>query len=481
MARDLILAFDIGTSSLRTALFDSRGGRVEGSLAQLQYPLRTNAEGQAELDPVVLEKAARACLAKTIAAFRESKNGDRILAAGASCFWHSLLATDAKGAPLSPVYTWAESRCKTAAETLRGKMDERAYHQSSGAMLRASFWPAKLAWLKQIQPVLLQKAAFWLSPADWLFSRFCTTWHPSYSMASGTGLFHREANDWDPALLRRFGVKAAQLGKISDAPLSARPELAKSFPELVETKWFPPIGDGAASNLGCGATMSGLAAINFGTSAAIRVISTAKNPRVPFGLFAYRVDAKRWLIGGAISNAGNLRAWALQTLQLPDDEGLEKALQKTEDTGLTALPFLAAERAPTWPEGVAATLTGFNLSSSAVEIFVALTEASYLRLAQIGLSLKKDIVKGPLKVTLSGGLLKSPASVQRLTDALGCPISANPEPEGSLRGAAVFAIEQLGKRLSASRPGRTYRPNPARHRLARQLLERQKRLEAKFS
>jgi len=481
MARDLILAVDIGTSSFRTALFDTQGRRVVGTLSQQTYRLRTNPEGQAELDPAVLETAARQCLAGTLQAFRDRKNGGRIIAAGASCFWHSLLAVDAAGRPISPIYTWAESRCRTAAEALRKRLDETAYHQTTGAMLRASFWPAKLAWLKKCQPVLFKKAAAWLSPADWLFSRLCVSWHPSFSMASGTGLFNRQTNDWDDALLRRFGLTRKQVGTISDAPLASNARLIEAFPELAETKWFPPIGDGAASNLGCGAAEPGLAAINFGTSAAIRVISRAARPRVPFGLFAYRVDAERWLIGGAISNAGNLRAWALQVLQLPDDRKLEKELAKNVGSPIVALPFLAAERAPSWPEAVPAALTGFNLSTTAVDLFSALTEASYLRLAQIGRLLQEHIVKRPLKVTLSGGLLKSPASMQRLTHALGRPISANLEPEGSLRGAAVFAIEQLGRKAPPSRLGRVYRPDAKLHQAARRQLEKQVRLEQRFA
>src|SRR6266478_4856016 len=98
--------------------------------------------------------------------------------------------------------------------------------------------------------------------------------------------------------------------------MSAR--LARRFPELREALWFPAIGDGAASNLGSGATKTGLAALNCGTSAAIRLVSRVPQARAPFGLFDYRVDAERALIGGAVSNAGNLRAWCLRELNLPD-------------------------------------------------------------------------------------------------------------------------------------------------------------------
>ena len=45
-----------------------------------------------------------------------------------------------------------------------------------------------------------------------------------------------------------------------------------AFPELRDVPWYPAIGDGAASNLGSGAVHPGVAAINIGTSAALRVI-----------------------------------------------------------------------------------------------------------------------------------------------------------------------------------------------------------------
>src|SRR5690606_13653907 len=98
------------------------------------------------------------------------------------------------------------------------------------------------------------------------------------------------------------------------------------FPELRAARWIPAIGDGAANNLGAGATKPGLAAINFGTSGAVRIVRSSGKPRAPFGLFCYRIDAQRFLVGGAISNAGGLRAWCLEHLRLPEEDALEAQL-----------------------------------------------------------------------------------------------------------------------------------------------------------
>jgi gluconokinase len=77
-----------------------------------------------------------------------------------------------------------------------------------------------------------------------------------------------------------------------------------------------------------------------------------RDARAPLGLFCYRVDAERYLVGGAISNAGNLRAWCMRELRLPDDAAIEAELAKRPGpcVGLTVLPFWTAERAPRWNE-----------------------------------------------------------------------------------------------------------------------------------
>ncbi len=88
----VILAFDIGTSSLRTALFGSSATLVAGSNASRAYTLTTEREGQAELDPQELMEAARDALGETLAG-----SDLPIVAVGASSLWHSLVGLDAQG------------------------------------------------------------------------------------------------------------------------------------------------------------------------------------------------------------------------------------------------------------------------------------------------------------------------------------------------------------------------------------------------
>lgn len=480
MGTPLILALDLGTSSTRAAFFDVAGTRLVATTVQQNYPLVTSADGGAELEPGVLLGAARKCIEGVMQKYRTDSTvrGRPVLAVGVSSFWHSLVGVDGRGSPITRVITWADSRCRKDAAELREKMGEKKAHSLTGCMLRASFWPAKLKWLKRTDPKLFGRVKQWMSPAEWLQMTLLGDASCSISMASGTGLFNPTKLKWDPSLLETCGITPENLRTVSDEPTPTHGELAEQFAELRGVPWYPAMGDGAASNLGCGATKEGFAAINVGTSAAIRVLHERKEATAPLGLFAYRVDAQRYVAGGAVSNAGNLRAWCLREFKLPDEATIEKYM--TEHPGpsatLMVLPFWTAERAPTWNEEATGMIHGLTQHTTSLELLHAITEATYQRLARIADLLIGETEKAP-KLVVSGGIQRSAQAIQRLADALNHPVYPNEEMEASIRGAAIFAIEKLGMPTPITKLGTAIKP---RTKFARQYAEarvRQQRYE----
>jgi gluconokinase len=478
-----ILALDIGTSSTRAAVYDATGTRFLETTAQFAYPLRTDPGGRAELDPRAIERAVEAAIKKALRAWRRKKHGP-IAAVGVSCFWHSLLGLDARGRPITPIYTWADSRCRHDAEKLRRRSGERAIHARTGCMARASFWPAKLLWLRRTQPRLFRRVVRWVSPAEWIQEQWCGRATSSLSMASGTGLLDGHTLRRDRRLLVRCGLGETKLNPLSDEPGRISAARARRHPELAEAIWYPALGDGAASNLGSGATRPGYAAINVGTSAALRVVVKdglrRSGPLAPFGLFAYRVDARRRLVGGAVSNAGNLRAWALRELNLPRDPARLESLLRVRSgpaEELTLLPFWMAERAPTWPEEMPSAVIGITQATSALDLLQALQEATYHRLAQIADEVAKA-ARRRLRCIVSGGIRHSPEALQRLANVLGRPVYVSDEPEASLRGAACFALERLGHATATLKFARVIRPDHTAARAYLRARQKQIRLEA---
>lgn len=419
-----VLALDFGTSSARSAIFDQGGFRVENSTRQFTYPLRTAADGTAELDPAIVLRTTRKLL-----------NKHQVVAIGISCFWHSLIGCADDGTPLTPIYTWADSRCAADARALRARIAEKQIHARTGCMLRPSFWPAKLAWLKRTQPALFRRVKRWIGPAEWLIWQLSGELRSAHGMATATGLYNQTTCAWDSRMLRECDLTLAHMAPISDAPV-----------QINGIAVYPAIGDGAANNLGVGATKPGLAAVNFGTSAAIRIVRTRGPARAPFGLFCYRIDEQRFLIGGAITNAGGVRAWCVEQLRLPDEATVERELAARPGPHpyLQTLPFWMTERAPSWRDDLSGAIVGIRQATTAIDLLQAITESTYQRLALIAERVPGS--HGPLQILVGGGLQRSPASFQRLADCLGKPLIAADEPETSLRGAAIFALEKIGCR-----------------------------------
>ncbi len=481
MALPLVLAIDLGTSSTRTAFFDATGRRLVQTTAQQAYPLLTSPDGMAELEPGALLGAVKMCIAESLRLRRMDATLKNLPLAGIgmSCFWHSMVGCTAKGEAITRVITWADSRCREAAAELRRKLDEKETHARTGCMLRASFWPARMRWLKERDERLFLRVAQWMSPAEWLQLQLVGDANCAIGMATGTGLFNPTTLTWDAGMLKIAGITEKHLRKLGDDPVHVAGALALEHPELKGLPWFPGIGDGAASNLGCGATKPGLAAINVGTSAAIRVMREGKEASAPFGLFCYRVDKSRMLVGGAVSNAGNLRAWCMRELRLTDGPELETALAaRPEPThGLVVLPFWTAERAPTWNEDATGAIHGIRQSTTALDMLQAITEATYHRIASISDLLFADEKTAP-KIIVSGGIQKSTSALQRLCNVIDQTVFPSDEPEASLRGGAIYALEKLGYPITHSKLSQGLRPTGKCARLYAAEREKQKRVEA---
>jgi gluconokinase len=168
---------------------------------------------------------------------------------------------------------------------------------------------------------------------------------------------------------------------------------------------------------------------------------------VPRGLWAYRLDRCRAVLGGALSNGGNLLRWVWETTGTePAGETTEAALQLPPDaTGLTFLPFLAGERSPSWYNDATGVIAGLTLATAPSHLLRAAMEAIAYRLADIYESLI-PLAAPDHQVLVSGaGILNLPGWLQIIADTLGHDLIAmERDDESTSRGAAVVAAEQAG-------------------------------------
>ena len=469
----VVLALDVGTSSCRASLYDLQARPVGGRVAQIQYSPRITPEGGAELDPETLFNNLCAVVDQAVRSVREP-----VLAVGASTFWHSLLGVDASGAPVTPLFLWLDGRARGEMAGLREQLDEREVHARTGCVLHWTYWPARLRWLRRTEPDLFRRVDRWISFGEFFQQRLTGATTVSRSMASGTGLLDVHTGEWYAPVLDLLGLDPRQLGKLAalnDGSTTSR------WPTLKRVLWLPAVGDGACSNVGAGCASPEHLALMVGTSGAERAVwSPPADFCIPWGLWCYRVDEQRVVMGGALNDGGSLVDWLGHTLRVADVHRAEDEVADLvpDSHGLTVLPLWGGERNPGWADDARGAIVGLRLSTSPAAIVRACLEAVALRFATIDGLLGQALPNANEVIATGGALLHSKTWMQIMADALGRPLLASAEAEASSRGAAVLALEAAGAAPPNTEPVITARFEPVAEHTEqyRAAAERQRRL-----
>jgi gluconokinase len=443
----VILAIDIGSSSVRAAFFDPTGKLLPKTLVKIERKLKATASGGSEIDARV---AFRQVVAAIDGALERAPNAE--ITHVASCtFWHSLMGIDDAGKPTTSVYGWAENQSREFVATLRKKLDERETHNRTGARFHSSFWPAKLLWLQGRNPtgresVASAETSHWISIGDYITLKLSGELATSISIASGTGIFNLRENKWDDKLLRFLKVKRSQLPTIAPDSRTFRinNKFAKRWPRLANAEWFLPTADGATNNVGSGCVASDTAALMVGTSGAMRVILREPPKTIPDGLWCYRVDHRRAILGGALSDGGGLLDWMRTNLNLPKNAESIIAKRLPAKSSITVEPYFAGERSTGYDENATGSILNLTMANHAVDVYQAAMEAIAGRFAEI---LRQIETVTPVRnlVASGGALHNSPAFTRIIENTLGREITLSTTPEASMRGAVLLALETIGK------------------------------------
>jgi gluconokinase len=464
---------------VRAALYDLRGRVLPETMVKNERQLTATDDGGAEID--ALEALAQIETAIDDVLEKSKNVKGEISTVAASSFWHSLIGIDGRGKPTTKVFGWADTRSHEFVEVLRENLDEKKVHNRTGARFHSSFWTAKLLWLKKDFPKIFTKTDKWLSFSDFLELRFFGEAATSVSMASATGIFDLRKCVWDNELVSFLGITTGNLPRIAkrSETFTLQKKYAARWTRLQDAEWFPAIGDGAANNIGAGCVEKSKAALMIGTSGAMRVAYRGKIPaKIPAGLWCYRIDRERIIIGGALSDGGGLYRWLKENLQLneDDDKTENEIAERVPDAhGLTFLPFLAGERSTGYHETARGAVLGLNAATDTIDIVQAALESVAYRFAEIYEQLGKVLeIK---EIIASGGALRaSPVWTQIICDVFGQKMSLPDTREASSRGAVLLALEQVGKIEDISKlktpQGTKFNFNKKRHQIYGQARKR---------
>lgn len=203
-------------------------------------------------------------------------------------------------------------------------------------------------------------------------------------------------------LVHAAGFRAAAVVGRADSEVTA--EDRECWPAFATAAWFPALPEGAGALLGSGCVSRERFALVLGPGCMIGTVS--ETPVNTEGLTCAPIDSKRWMISGVSPEASAAYASLKHAVRGSLEKYLENAA--SDDPQLAALDLAAR------------------------------------RLREVYESLSRSV--GTPEEVIAGGeaLLKAPSLSHRFLDALGVPLTLSTEPEPAGRGAAVWALEQIG-------------------------------------
>ena len=456
--REWILSVDVGTSSVKATIFNGEVELVRE--ASSSYPLIQAQVGFVEQDPQRVLEAFHQAIQQVLSGITNCPNVIVL-----STAMHSLVAIDEFDQPITHLVTWADQRAEGEAEQLRSNTQGNSLYQKTGTPIHAMSPLVKLAWFRENEPEIFQRAKLWADLKSLILFDLLGEWVIDESLASATGLYNLFTRDWDQEAMEWCGVTREQLPRLvktTDILGCIRNELIGKLGLGENIRVVAGASDGALANLGVGAVYPGSLAISIGTSGAAR--GMVNEPKLdPHGrLFCYHVDGSHYIVGGPINNGGILLRW-LQGILFDRGEPLKGLISESELThtfyeqmnqgvnkvapgsdGLFCLPYLTGERAPFWRGDLSGSFWGLRLNHSRDHLVRAVLEGTCYQLNSV-VELLANLTGPVSEIRATGGFTKSEVWVKILADVLGKPLGILEHAQGSALGGAFLAWHALGQ------------------------------------
>ncbi len=434
----MILAVDIGTSSVKAGLFDRKGA----CLALDSRPV----EPLASSDPVVHELRARSwtdAFADLVPALvAASRTAAKAQGAGpVECVVVSgngptLVPVGPEGEPLAPAVTWMDRRAVEEA-VLAG--------QAAGRFLDPTYNLPKALWFKRHRPDIYERTARFSSCPEYLCGRLTGEW---YSFLPAEGF---QPIIWDLSSIRALGLdegKFPPFVKLGRGVGRVTRSAAAVFGLIEGTPVVSGGPDFVVSLIGTATTRPGRACDRAGTSEGINLCHAGAFPDDTRLLLMPHVIEPNLNISGVISTSGKAVSWFRKASGdgSEDYEGFFEELRHVEPGAghLLFLPYLTGERAPLWDPDARGSFVGLTLNHGRAHMARAVVEATAFAMRDV-IATMESLGGRVSELTVTGNPARNPVWNQIKADVTGRPLIVPSFPHAELMGDLCLALAALGE------------------------------------
>lgn len=481
--KDLLLAIDLGTQSVRALLFDLQG-QLLGRQQQVFTDYQREQPGWMTHDGEAFWLAAATCCQRLWA--EQPQWRQRLAGVSVTTQRGSLVPMDADGRCLAPAVIWLDQRRADALPRIAPWW--RAAFQLAGVAGTIDGFQraAPVNWWAQHEPELHARTHKFMLLSGLLNQRLTGRFADSIGSQVAYLPFDYKRHAWAPGSDWKWQALAvqpeqlpellpvgSQVGQVTQAAAAAS-GIPAGTPVLAAA------ADKACEILGSGALAPEVGALSYGTTATINLTSprylehTAFVPPYPAavpGHYSVEVQITRgfWLVSWFKEQFGHPERAAAESLGVAPEALFDELVAQVPpgSLGLTLQPTWSPGIREPGPEARGA-IIGFSEQHTRAHLYRAILEglAYALRGGRERLEKRAGITLKELRV--SGGGSQSNAAMQLTADVFRLPVARPHTHETSGLGAAMDAAVGLGLHADfptavreMTRVARWFQPNPA--------------------
>ena len=452
MDRRYVIAHDVGTSGVKAVLLDT-GGKVLTS-AEENYGFTYPKPGWVEQNP---EDYWNAIVASTKTVVRSSGvKSSEILGIVFTTQAMGIIPIDKEDNILYNNISWVDGRAEKQAEKLMKRfLGRRAFKAFVGIEITGKDVIPKLMWLKEQEPEIYKKTAFFLDVNGYLKFRATGKKVAEWSGASSYA-FNLKKKDWERIFFKLAGIDTAKLPPLVRSVDAIGGLSIEAADEMELEAGLPVFGgcdDTQSAAIGSGAIAEGEAHIYLGTAAWVGVM-TKREPKFKNGAVCLQsADPTKNLVVGVTESAGANLEWLIERFYHQEKNQLDnKRIYELLDKEASEVrpgsdhlifsPWLLGERCPVSTTTTRGTIYNLSLEHKRGHFVRALSEGIAYNLRWIIENYQKDFGFKIPTLRITGGGSQNAHWMQILADVTKREIITTNQPKmaGAIGGAMCALV-----------------------------------------
>ncbi|WP_298486205.1 glycerol kinase GlpK [uncultured Maribacter sp.] len=450
MSKKYVIAFDQGTTSTRTIVFDKKGTIV--SIAQKELKQYYPQSGWVEHDALEIYNDQLETFNQAVT--ESGINPKDIGAVGITNQRETTVVWDKEtGEPIHKAIVWLDKRTTDICKDLEEKGYSNYIKKNTGLVIDSYFSCTKLKWILDHVEGAQQKAEsgqlLFGTIDSWLIYKFTNGKKhvTDHTNASRTMIYNIKKLDWDKKLLEELNIPQSLLPKVqtSSSDFGAIDYKGISIPI------YGVAGDQQASLFGQGGFKEGIAKSTFGTGCFILLNTGKKQVKSKKGLLTTltcSLDSEpvNYALEGSIFAGGASIQWLRDRMKIIDKASDTEAICNSIPPlkKVYVVPAFAGLGAPHWDEKAKGSVYGMTLDTGREELIKATVNALAYQTKDVIGAMQKDSKSKIVTLKVDGGATANNYLMQFQSDLLSVDVDRPKMIEVTAFGAALLAGIKAG-------------------------------------